>query len=176
MAIVRDFRDFSFSNIRVENCAKFLGKQFYWKLFIIENILRVIINSILWVQYQEKGGEWWNDLAGKAKNNADRNQRRYLKPEAKFHGLPGKHPIYYTDVRDLSEIIRINMPLFIPVLSYEFINKLIVEIENIFIPRNIIAHMNFPTKTDMNRIDILFHDLNVYLNIMVEKKVVLRIP
>lgn len=177
MPQAKDFRDFAFSRQRIENCAKHLGRYIYWKLFIIENSLRIMINSILSVQYYEKGGEWWDDLAGgKAKKNAAKNKNRYLVAEAKFFGMPGKHPIYFVDMKDLGQIIRENYVLFSDVIGYKNYNKLLVEIESIIIPRNIVAHMNYPTKTDMNRIDTLSQDIYVYLDFIIEKDIELKIP
>ena len=177
MPQISDFREASFSKQKIEGCGKYLGRQTYWKLYIIENTLRIIINSILSVQYHEKGGEWWADLAGsKAQQNADRNKKRYLVLEAKFFSKPGKHPIYFVDIKDLGTIIRENFSLFVDVFGDKSYNKLVVEIENIIIPRNIVAHMNFPTKTDTKRIDTFFQDINVYLDFLEDKEIEVRIP
>ncbi len=177
MPQIRDFREVSFSQQNVEMCGKFLSRQTYWKLYIIENTLRIIINSVLTVQYHEKGGEWWSDLAGgEAKKNAERNIKRYLTTEAKFFSVPGNHPIYFVDIKDFSSIIRENSNLFIDVLGEKSYNKILVEIENIIIPRNIVAHMNFPTKTDRHRIDTFAQDINVYLEFLNKKDIEIKIP
>lgn len=177
MPYIRDFRELNFSQKNMEKCGKSLSRETYWKLYIIENTLRVMINSILIVQYHEKGGEWWEDLAGgDVKKNAERNQKRYLTDEAKFYSVPGSHPIYFVDIKDLGSIIRENYIFFIDVFGEKNYNKIIVEIESIIIPRNIVAHMNYPNRIDRNRIENFFQDVNVYLEFLNKKKIEIKIP
>ena len=170
-----DFRKYVFSNDRILKTGKYLGRNIYWKVFTIENLLRVIIHSILSIQYY-KGIEWWDDLAGSAKEHSEKNQRRYSKDDAKFYSTPGKHPIYYVDLLYLNEIIRANRPLFEPVFNNRMLDKLIVTIEDIRIPRNIVAHMNYPNNTDIERINTFFSDMNIYLELVKKKKFELIIP
>ena len=73
----QDFREYSYSNDRVLACGKYLGNNTYWKIFVIENLIRIMIHSILSVQYH-KGTEWWEDLAGDAKKSYERNKQRYV--------------------------------------------------------------------------------------------------
>ena len=175
-AAVEDFRKFSYSTARLYASGKYLGKNTYWKIYFLENVLRLIIHTVLAAQYY-KDKEWWEDLAGEgAKNSYKRNRKRYLTQDAKLFSIPGKHPLYYIDIKDLNEIIRANRPLFAPVVSDKLLDSLIVKIEEIRIPRNIVAHMNFPTKTDKNRIDLFFDDLNIIVEIVLEKTKKILIP
>jgi len=176
MTETKDFRNYAFSSHRIEKCGKFLGNFYYWKLFIIENTLRIFIHSVLTVQYTEKGENWWDDLAGEAKNSYERNKKNYLKPEARFFSLPGKHPIYFIDIKDLNEILRANFTLFVPVIGESILNKLILDIETLRIPRNIIAHVNFPKKKDLDRINTFFEDVSVYIDFIKEKNIKVIIP
>ena len=59
MAAVHDFRDYSFDKGRIDRCGKFVGRRAYWKLYVIENLLRIFIHSALSVQIAPN---WW-DLA-----------------------------------------------------------------------------------------------------------------
>lgn len=72
---------------------------------------------------------------------------------------PGSHDIYYVDLSDLNEIIRANSHLFLPVIPD--IDAWMARIEQIRLPRNIVAHMNWPHATDRKRIDVFFADLQL---------------
>lgn len=174
-AAVQDFRNYSYSNDRILACGKYLGKNTYWKIFVIENLIRIIIHSILSIQYH-KGSEWWDDLAGDAKKSYERNKQRYLNQEAQLYSTPGLHPLYFVDIKDLNEIIRANKPLFVTVLSEKIIDNMLVKIEDIRIPRNIVAHMNFPNKTDRDRINVFYTDLQKIIELVSSKTQEILIP
>lgn len=73
-----------------------------------------------------------------------------------WHTTPGSHDIYYLDLKDLGEIIRANSNLFFPVLPE--VDQWIARLEQMRLPRNVVAHMNWPNPTDQKRIDVLFED------------------
>lgn len=173
MSGLKDFRSYSFSYDRVKTCGKYLGKNYYWKLYAIENLLRIIIHSILSVQWTETS-DWWQALAGKAKKTALDNMNRYLPLETRIFSKPGKHPLYFIYIKDLNEIIRTNKIFFEKVIPR--LDRLILDIENIIIPRNIVVHMNYPNKIDQSRIDVFYNDLQIILDIIKEKKIELKIP
>ncbi len=153
MPTITDFRTLPFSISNIQASGKFVGKNFYWKLYSIENIIRIIINSILLNQI---GANWWDiavdtTIAGKA----TRTKSQYSsKP---WHSQPGSHGIYFVFLPDLNEIIRANSHLFIPIIPE--IDRWIVQIEQIRLPRNIVGHMNWPSEIDGKRIDVLLSDL-----------------
>jgi hypothetical protein len=66
-----------------------------------------------------------------------------------------------------------NRPFFDPIVP-EF-DKWIVAIEDINIPRNLVAHMNLPSITDVKRIDVLYMDAVTLIKI-IEEKIKIRIP
>ena len=171
MGTIKDFRLTQFDSNVLNRCGKHIGKQTYWKLYAIENIFRVIIHSILAIQIP-KPDDWWSvAVDGNIRDKAERFQKNYLK---KFwHGKPGTHGIYYIDLKDLNEILRANANLFDPVIPE--LDRWILGIEDLRLPRNVVAHMNFPGKTDIKRIDVFYDDCLNLLDV-VKTKFTLEVP
>jgi hypothetical protein len=169
MQTVKDFRFLPFDSIKIGKCGKYVGRQTYWKLYAIENIFRIIIHSVLSVQSPPP---WWDVAVDRdIRRKAERFQGHYLKKS--WHGKPGTHAIYYIDLKDLGEIFRANAHLFYPVIPE--LDKWILGIEDIRLPRNVVAHMNFPNKTDEKRIDVFYEDCLSLIN-QVKTKLNLSIP
>lgn len=148
-----------------------LGKTTYWKLYAIENFYRIIIHSILSVQIAP---DWWpiaTDL--NIDNRAEKFRENYLaKP---WYSVPGKHLIYFTNLYDLNEIARANSHLFIPIIPD--INEWIYRIEMLRLPRNVVAHMNFPNKKDRQLIDVFYENFKALIeNIRIKTIVTLEVP
>ncbi|OGC43571.1 hypothetical protein A2Y85_05510 [candidate division WOR-3 bacterium RBG_13_43_14] len=170
MPSTADFRLSKFDSNSVGRSGKFIGRQTYWKLYSIENIFRVVIHSVLSAQLLPN--DWWMVAVDTGiQKKAQSFQSNYVKKS--WHGKPGSHSIYYIDLKDLNEIIRANANLFLPVIPD--LDKWMVGIEELRLPRNVVAHMNFPNNTDMKRIDV-FHDDCVTLITVVENKIALLIP
>ena len=170
MHVARDFRLSPFDYRTVGNSGKLIGRQTYWKLYCIENIFRVIIHTVLSVQIPP---DWWIIAVDKEiQKKAKRFQDNYLKKS--WHGKPGKHGIYYIDLVDLNEIIRANANLFIPVIPD--LDKWMLGIEELRLPRNVVAHMNFPSETDAKRIDVFYDDCVTLINLVQAKIRPLQIP
>lgn len=174
MSPATDFRLYSFDPSRVESSGKYVGRNIYWKLHFIENIFRVIINSVLSAQI---GPEWWaTAVDGKIRARAKRFKKDYLKRP--WHTAPGSHNIYYVHLQDLNEIMRANSHLFLPVLPE--IDSWIARIEQLRLPRNIVCHMNFPNPTDRKRIDVFWFDCKSLIGqlqaTVVSKSWALQIP
>ena len=169
MPSILDFRLSQFDANAIGKSGKYIGHRSYWKLYAIENFFRIIIHSILSIHMP---ADWWNVAVNKTiQKKAKRFQQNYLK---KFwHGKPGTHGIYYIDLKDLNEIIRANAALFDPIIPN--LDKWIFGIEELRLPRNVIAHMNFPSRTDKKRIDVFYEDC-LNLVALVESKVELKIP
>lgn len=169
MPAAQDFRLSQFDVSAVGKGGRFIGRQTYWKLYSIENIFRVVIHSVLSVQFPQ---DWWTGAVdGIIQGKALRFQRNYLSKG--WHGKPGTHGIYYVDLKDLNEIIRANANLFTPVIPD--LDKWIVGIEDLRLPRNVVAHMNFPTKTDIKRIDVFYDDCQHLISVL-QNKIALMIP
>lgn len=164
-----DFRHSSFDSEKLCRSGKYVGQRTYWKLYAIENIFRIVIHSVL---SPEIPGGWWDIAVDKTiKEKADFFKKNYLKRA--WHGKPGTHDIYYIDLKDLAEIIRVHSHLFITVVPD--IDKWMIGIEDLRLPRNVVAHMNFPSENDIKRIDVFYNDCLVMIS-GIQSKIPLLIP
>jgi hypothetical protein len=169
MPTQQDFRLSSFDLFAVSKSGKLLGRQTYWKLYYIENVFRVVIHTVLSIQIPI---DWWaTAVDGEIQRKATRFQSSYLKKT--WHGKPGTHSIYYIDLKDLNEILRANANLFDPIIPD--LDKWMVGLEELRLPRNVVAHMNYPSKTDLKRIDVFYDDCVSLLD-LVQTKIALKIP
>ncbi len=160
-----------FDSNAVDRCGKYVGRQTYWKLYTIENIFRVVIHSVLSIEIPTPLDWWYVAVDNTIREKAERFQKNYLKRF--WHGRPGTHGIYYIDLKDLNEILRANANLFDPVIPE--LDKWILGIEELRWPRNVLAHMNFPSKTDIKRIDVFYDDCLKLLG-LVQAKLTITIP
>ena len=148
-----DFRNYAFDPTRIDLAGKDVGRKVYWKLYTIENLLRIIIHSVLSVQMNPN---WWAVAVDPSiKSKVASHKSEYAKMP--WHSTPGKHDLYYTFLSDLNKIITANSHLFTP--SIPDINQWVARIEQIRMPRNIIGHVNWLTATDRKRIDVFYDDI-----------------
>lgn len=148
-----DFRLKSlFSVAAVGSSGRSIGRRVYWKLYAVENIYRIVIHSILSAQI---GFNWW-DLAVDQNIQAKVRGFRRRHSTRPWHSTPGTHDIYYTDLFELNEIARANAHLFVYLMPD--IDQWLAKIESVRIPRNVVAHMNFPNSIDTKRIDVVCED------------------
>lgn len=170
MPVVCDFRKYSYDAQRVERCGRYLGKNSYWKLYAIENILRIVVHSVLSVQI---GPTWWNFAVN------PQTIRDVLKTRSRYsrrpqHTSPGSHDIHYVFLTTLNNIIRENSNFFLPIIPD--IDQWIARVEGIVLPRNLIGHMNFPDQGDRQRIDNLHRDIGTLVFHLKQKGISLQIP
>ena len=112
MPPVTDFRGAAFNATRIDSCGRDVGRRVYWKLYVIENTIRVIVSSVLTIQI---GSTWWATAADKRIQQQVQHFKT-LYAQAPWHSAPGNHDIYYTGLSDLGEIIRANRNLFLPLM------------------------------------------------------------
>src|SRR4051812_49407970 len=112
MPLVRDFRSTSFNLDRIDRCGRYVASKLYWKLYSVENTLRVVINSVLTLQV---GGNWWSVAVDPdVVRQASRVRAHYAaKPR---NANPGRENIHLVFLSDLTEILRENSHLFLPVV------------------------------------------------------------
>lgn len=170
MPAVSDFRTYAFDRARVEAAGRNIGSRVYWKLYAIENLLRVLVHSVLTAQ---AGANWWIVAVDPKLQQrvADRMKGYASRP---WHSTPGKHDVYYTFLSDLSKIITANSHLFKPIIPD--IDQWIARIEQVRLPRNIVGHMNWPTTTDRQRIDVCHADLQQLVQHLASQGVTLSVP
>lgn len=157
MSAAKDFRAFAFDAARVKASGAAVGRRSYSKLFAVENLVRILIHSILSAQRKL---DWWDEAVdGDRRRKAEGFRSRYAsKP---WHGKPGVHGLYYLGLEDLNEVIRANAHQFRAIIPE--IDHLMTQIELIREPRNIVCHMNWPTPTDASRIDVLLNDVEAHM-------------
>jgi hypothetical protein len=139
MTSVPDFRTLPFNLAAVDASGTSMGRSSYRKLYAIENILRVIIHSVLTVQI---GPDWWMFAVDPDFREKVRGVRET------YAGLlgrapTGRHDLYFTFLPDLNKVIRPNSHLFPPAVPD--IDEWMVRIERLRLPRNMVGHANWPT-------------------------------
>jgi hypothetical protein len=171
MFSVVDFKNQSrFSLEDLIDTGFYLGGNIYRKFYVIENLYRIIIHSILSVQVPS-GSDWWLiNAPDKIQTKAKERKINYSKAGIR---LPGKHLIYYTYLRELNEITRGNSGAFAPIISN--IDEIVFKINNINEPRNMVAHMNFPGEKDKQLVDDTYEEFRVLIRIIQDKKDVLTL-
>ncbi len=148
-----DFRSRSFDTSNVNVAGRDLGGKVYWKLYAIENLVRVIVHSVLTIQV---GSNWWS-VAAPPDLQKDVTKRITSYGNRPWHSTPGKHELYYVYLSDLTKILTNHSALFVPHIPD--IDQWIARLEQIRLPRNIVGHMNWLTATDRSRIDVCHADI-----------------
>jgi hypothetical protein len=170
VAATKDFRQFAFDVARVDASGKDIARNVYWKLYAIENVVRVIVHSILSIQV---GPSWWTTAVDVAiQNSAEKRKQSY--DSQPWHSTPGKHLVYYAFLSDLTKILTTNSHLVVKVIPD--VHQWIARLEQIRMPRNIVGHMNWPHMTDRKRIDVVHADLVGLLQHLSKSSVGLTIP
>ncbi len=170
MAAATDFRAHVFDGARVDAAGRDIGRRVYWKLYAIENLVRVVVHSVLTAQ---AGSNWWSIAVdpGLRKRVGDRIKQYSIRP---WHGAPGRHDIYYTFLSDLNKVMTANSHLFKPLIPD--IDQWIARIELVRIPRNVVGHMNWPSATDRQRIDVCHADLQHLVQQLANQGMTLSVP
>lgn len=170
MPSVRDFRTYAFDRARVDTAGRNIGSRVYWKLYAIENLLRVLVHSVL---TEQAGANWWTvTVDPKLQQRVAGLMKEYA--SSPWHSIPGKHDVYYTFLSDLSKIITANSHLFKPIIPD--IDQWIARIEQVRLPRNTVGHMNWPSTTDRQRIDVCHADLQQLVQQVASQGVPLSVP
>lgn len=153
MPVVRDFRNYSFGSARIDRCGRRVGSRLYWKLYAIENTIRIVIHSVLTVQINPN---WWTVAVDPdvVKQAAKRRRGYAARPS---NANPGLSDIHLVFLSDLTDIMRANSHLFTPVVPDT--NNWIATLESIRVPRNLVGHMNFPNSFDSATIDSAYSQL-----------------
>lgn len=152
MSFSGDFRDYEFDASRVVYSGRDIAHKVYWKLYALENLIRVVVHSVLSIQANPN---WWlTTVSPTMKDHINNRKNDYMKSPK--NTSPGSHDIYYAYLSDLGKIISANSHLFEPIIPG--IDTWVARIEQIRLPRNIVGHMNWPSKSDRKQIDGFYSD------------------
>jgi hypothetical protein len=154
----------------MDACGRFIGRQMFWKLYVIENTLRIAIHSVLSAQL---GGNWLAQSLSPRKL-IDLQNFRNSYTASPNHANPGQHDIYLTFLSDLTRIIARHNGLFLPIIPD--INQWIVNLERIRFSRNIVGHMNFPNAYDRQQIDTVHANIGNLLLQIASQGVPILVP
>jgi hypothetical protein len=137
----------------------------YPDLYILENLVRYVIMSVLEKKY---GGHWWNNRNVVSGKIADRvEERKHFERENRWVGKRGTQEIFYTNLRDLSRIIATNSKEFKRIFADVEIEA---ELRKLEPSRNIIAHNNPLPPREFERIKLCLGDLKEQLRDFAERK------
>lgn len=168
---VADFRAFAFDSTRIGASGKDVGGKVYPKLYAIENLIRIVVHSVLTAQL---GQNWWT-IAADPKLQKEVSRRRADYGSRPWHGTPGKHEVYYVYLSDLTKIMTTNSAQFVPHIPD--VDQWTARLEQIRLPRNIVGHMNWLTKTDRKRIDVCLADVEqLVVKLATSPQLTLTIP
>ena len=107
-----DFRLYDFTFNRITSSGRYLGHRTYWKLYVLENVFRVVINSVLSV---EMNRDWWERAVDQeTRKTVEWFRKQYSKQM--WRSNPGKHGLYYVSLGDLNEIMRVHANLLSKVI------------------------------------------------------------
>ena len=134
--------------------AKYMAEKVYPLLYVFENSAREMIIRVMRNSY---GDNWW-DIDTKVSTDIRNTVKDRIAKEDRnpWHGRRGAHPIYYTDLEHLGQIVKNNWPLFKLILpTQEWFLQRVKEISH---SRNPVAHMNPLSKEDVDRIKVYTKD------------------
>ncbi|MGC1120512.1 MAG: Swt1 family HEPN domain-containing protein [Candidatus Methanofastidiosia archaeon] len=125
----------------------------YQLFYLLENSIRYFILS----QFESKYpfDDWWNKkIPSKIRTNVEK--RKQKEQENRWHAKRGEHPIFYTDFKDLRNIILDNWDIFGGLLPDQL--WVISRLKDLELSRNIIAHNNSLPREEVKRIELHFRD------------------
>ena len=131
-----------------------MAEKVYPLLYVFENSAREMIIRVMRHAY---GDNWW-DSDTKVSSDIRKTVKDRIVKEDKnpWHGKRGAHPIYYTDLEHLGQIVKNNWPLFKLILpTQEWFLQRVKEISH---SRNPVAYMNPLSKEDVERIKVYTKD------------------
>jgi hypothetical protein len=152
--LIADYRNLNWNASVLTTYGKKLGKDYYWKIYVSENTIRLLIHSVLVIQV---GPDWWDRVVHpKIQKSAAKNRENYSAERPPRS--PGRHDIYCTYLWNLGKILFDNKGYFYTLIPN--VEKIIIALEKIRLPRNLVGHMNV-LKTKDKRAITYFHKLSI---------------
>lgn len=138
-----------------------MSTKIYPLFYIFENSLRNFISTIMKNIY---GENWWDSKIDGTKElqNINKNTSERMNKEKRnsYHGKRGAHAIYYSDFTDLIMILKSYPRDFNRYFSNlpGKLNGFLTKFEELSPSRNVTAHYNPLSKTDIRRILVYLHN------------------
>lgn len=129
--------------------------EIYFYFYVLENALRKFILEVL----NKKKPDWWDKVNSRIKSNVDsRKKKEKWNPWVTGRGA---HEIYYTDLSDLSNIIKANQSIFTTYFDKMEgkLNWLTHRIDEIYLIRNNLAHACPIGNKDINLFKTYFQNI-----------------
>jgi hypothetical protein len=132
-------------------------------MYLFENSLRRFISKCMEMDY---GENWWTDKIEKEKQKIADNvkKRKLAEDDYSWHSKRNADPIYYTDINDLKNIINTysSTGYFHNALGKNK-DEVVVWVKNFEKTRNILAHNNPVSKTDLDRLKLNTNDWHAFV-------------
>ncbi|MCJ7507319.1 MAG: Swt1 family HEPN domain-containing protein [candidate division Zixibacteria bacterium] len=129
-----------------------IGKESFPQIFVLENSIRQLIIKKLSGTY---GKDWW--LKARIKDVREKVQRTIDKEKKyPYRERRGTHPIYYSNFADLKQVILNERNLFVDVIPD--LQWFGVQMDQVYMARNPLAHSIPLTEDDASRIRLLYRD------------------
>ncbi|SRR6266540_195031 len=127
----------------------------YATLRALENKLREFIDFKLRLNF---GDKWFaTNTSQGVKDSRDRARAKEL--SSTWQSVKIDVDIYYTDFKDLKSVV--NMTVNWPVFQANFVDEVVVfkKLEELELPRNIIAHSRALSDSELTRLELYAHDI-----------------
>jgi len=132
-------------------------------MYLFENSLRRFISKFMEMDY---GKNWWTDKIEIDKQKIADNVkiRKSAEDDYSWHSKRNADPIYYTDINDLINIINTysSTGQFRKALGKNK-DQVVVWVKNFEKTRNILAHNNHVSKTDLDRLKLNTKDWHAFV-------------
>ncbi len=119
--------------------------------YIFENSVRGLIQHVMVSKYDK---DWWDKATIPIKVKQKVEIRINDEDKNRWHGKRGAHPIFYTDIEELTSIIENNWKEFVSLLPQQHWVKTMIEI--IGTSRNVVAHNNPLSPDDISALKVHF--------------------
>jgi hypothetical protein len=167
-----DFRQFPFALSPIQDCGRYNGRISYWRLYAIENALRIIAHSVLITQYPR---DWVSQTVSRKKYGEIEFRKADYRSQPAVSS-PGAHDVYYLSLSDLTKIVANHADLFKRAIPYLDIDNWIVRLERVRLPRNLVAHMNWPNANDRVEIETAYREMRSLNRLLMSSGFALQVP
>lgn len=152
---VTDLPDDPYLSLR-DATASTKNAELYPTVYAFENSFRRFVANVMERKFSS---DWWTKKV--SKGTKDKVEiRRLGEKRYPWHSRRNADPVYYTDISDLTKILKTNAKEFREILGKNY-ERALVWIEDIERTRHVIAHNNPVMKKDRERLEMSARDWSV---------------